>query len=88
MALNHPNEVLAIHMNMFLALPPNAAKSPEKFLRFEHGQYSDQEKKNLERTEWFATAEVRPAEKAQEFSFANGLRCISVDISVSRRQSL
>lgn len=58
MALNHPDEVQAIHINMFLALPPDATKSPEKFRRFKHNQYSDQEKKNLERTEWFATLEV------------------------------
>lgn len=58
MALNHANAVLAIHINMFLALPPNATKAPEKFHRFQGGQYSEQEKKNLERTEWFATVEV------------------------------
>jgi hypothetical protein len=62
MALNHADEVLAIHINMFLALPPDAVKAPDKFLRFTRGQYSDQEQKNLERTEWFATMEVRQAE--------------------------
>ena len=58
MALNHADAVLAIHINMFLALPPDAMKAPEKFYRFQGGQYSEQEKKNLERTEWFATVEV------------------------------
>lgn len=68
MALNH-DEVLAIHINMFLALPPDAAKSPEKFVRFERGQYSDQEKKNLERTEWFATVEVRATKMALKWLY-------------------
>jgi hypothetical protein len=63
MALNHTDEVLAIHINMFPALWPDTAKGPDKFLRFARGQYSDQEQKNLERTEWFATVEVRQAEQ-------------------------
>ena len=59
MALNHPNHVLAIHINMFLALPPDEKKAPEKYARYIANEYSEQEIKNLERTNWFATEEVR-----------------------------
>lgn len=58
MALNHSDSVIAIHINMFLALPPDAKKAPEKFARYAANQYSNQELKNLERTHWFATEEV------------------------------
>lgn len=58
MALDHPEAVIAIHINMFLALPPNAEKAPEKFARYQENDYSEQELKNLDRTNWFATAEV------------------------------
>lgn len=58
MALNYPEVVTAIHINMFLALPPNQNKSPEKYERFVKNEYSAQEIKNLERTHWFATEEV------------------------------
>ncbi|KAJ6071482.1 hypothetical protein N7499_009496 [Penicillium canescens] len=65
MALNHADAVLAIHINMFLALPPDAKKSLNKFLRFARGLYSEQEQKNLERTKWFATME-RGYQRIQE----------------------
>ena len=58
MALNYPEVVIAIHINMFLALPPKQNKSPEKYERFVKNEYSPQEIKNLERTHWFATEEV------------------------------
>ncbi|CAH0021518.1 unnamed protein product [Clonostachys rhizophaga] len=65
MALDHPEAVIAIHINMFLALPPNAKKSPEKFARYQKNDYSEQELKNLDRTNWFATAE-RAYQRVQE----------------------
>lgn len=65
MALNHPDAVQAIHINMFLALPPNREKSPEKFQRYQNNDYSAQEKQNLERTHWFATKE-RGYQRIQE----------------------
>lgn len=58
MALNHPDAVQAIHINMFLALPPDSKKAPEKFARYQKNDYSNREVKNLERTSWFATEEV------------------------------
>jgi len=58
MALNHPDAVQAIHINMFLALPPDEKKSPEKFARYQKNEYSEQDLKNLERTNWFANNEV------------------------------
>lgn len=68
MALNHPDAVQAIHINMFLALPPNREKSPEKFQRYQNNDYSAQEKQNLERTHWFATKEVKSAEHQKTIS--------------------
>ncbi|KAH7120258.1 Alpha/Beta hydrolase protein [Dactylonectria estremocensis] len=65
MALNHPEPVLAIHINMFLALPPNPEKSKESFERYKGNSYSDQELKNLDRTHWFATDE-RGYQRIQE----------------------
>ncbi|KAF7553412.1 hypothetical protein G7Z17_g3641 [Cylindrodendrum hubeiense] len=65
MALNHPESVLAIHINMFLALPPSPEKSKEKFERYKNNAYSDQELKNLDRTHWFATDE-RGYQRIQE----------------------
>lgn len=59
MALDHPEVVKAIHINMFLALPPNKKSSAEKIQRYERNDYSVWEKKNLERTHWFATEEVQ-----------------------------
>jgi hypothetical protein len=58
MALNHSDSVIAIHINMFLALPPDATKSPEKFARYKSNEYSEEELRNLDRTHWFATEEV------------------------------
>ena len=58
MALNHPDAVQAIHINMFLALPPDSRKAPEKYARYQKNDYTEQELKNLERTHWFATEEV------------------------------
>ncbi|KAJ4137296.1 hypothetical protein NW768_002879 [Fusarium equiseti] len=49
MALNHPDAVQAIHINMFLALPPDEKKSPEKFARYQKNDYSERELKNLKR---------------------------------------
>ncbi|OHW96422.1 epoxide hydrolase [Colletotrichum incanum] len=65
MALNHPSAVQAIHINMFLALPPSREKSPEKFMRYEKNDYSRQELNNLQRTHWFATKE-RGYQRIQE----------------------
>ncbi|KAM6528983.1 hypothetical protein FALCPG4_009935 [Fusarium falciforme] len=65
LALNHPNAVKAIHINMFLALPPNSKKSPDKFAKYEANDYSEQELQNLERTHWFATEE-RGYQRIQE----------------------
>ncbi|KAJ4992482.1 epoxide hydrolase 1 [Stagonosporopsis vannaccii] len=65
MALNHPQNVLAIHINMFLALPPDEKKAPQKYARYTANQYSDQEIRNLERTNWFATEE-RGYQRIQE----------------------
>ncbi|CAG7978452.1 unnamed protein product [Penicillium salamii] len=65
MALNHPEEVQAIHINMFLALPPDAIKASDKSFQYNHGRYSDEEEKNLERTKWFATIE-RGYQRIQE----------------------
>lgn len=59
MALNHSNAVRAIHINMLLALPPDEHKSPEKYARYSRNEYSEQEIRNLERTHWFSTEEVR-----------------------------
>lgn len=59
MALNHAKAVQAIHINMFLALPPDSNKSPEKHRRYVSNDFSEQEIKNLERTKWFATFEAR-----------------------------
>lgn len=58
MALGHPDKVLGIHINMFLALPPSPESSPEKFRRYQDMAYDTQELKNLERTRWFAHNEV------------------------------
>lgn len=58
MALNHPEAVVAIHLNMFLALPPMDTHDSEKLARYEANSYSEQELRNLERTHWFATVEV------------------------------
>ncbi|CAJ0538584.1 Ff.00g066250.m01.CDS01 [Fusarium sp. VM40] len=65
MALNHPDAVQAIHINMFLALPPDSKKAPEKFARYQKNDYSNREVKNLERTSWFAT-EDRGYQRIQE----------------------
>ncbi|KAF6785184.1 epoxide hydrolase, partial [Colletotrichum sojae] len=65
LALNYPDAVQAIHINMFLALPPKADKAPEKHQRFLKNDYSAQELKNLDRTNWFATAE-RGYQRIQE----------------------
>ncbi|OLN83428.1 putative epoxide hydrolase 1 [Colletotrichum chlorophyti] len=65
LALDHPDAVQAIHINMFLALPPSAEKAPDKFARYQHNNYSDQELRNLERTKWFATEE-RGYQRIQE----------------------
>ncbi|KAH6695604.1 Alpha/Beta hydrolase protein [Plectosphaerella plurivora] len=67
MALNDPKAeaVQAIHINMFLALPPSQDKAPEKFARYQNNDYSEQELKNLERTKWFATDE-RAYQRVQE----------------------
>ncbi|RDW93094.1 epoxide hydrolase family protein [Aspergillus mulundensis] len=59
MALNFPESVQAIHINMFLALPPDHLKEKPK------SEYSEQEQKNMERTEWFATNE-RGYQRIQE----------------------
>lgn len=62
LALNHPEVVQAIHINMFLAVPPSETRSPEKFRRYTENNYSAQELKNLDRTRWFANEEVdRPS---------------------------
>ncbi|SCO88754.1 related to hydrolases or acyltransferases (alpha/beta hydrolase superfamily) [Fusarium oxysporum] len=65
MALNHPDAVQAIHINMFLALPPDSKKAPEKYARYQKNDYTEQELKNLERTHWFATEE-RGYQRIQE----------------------
>ncbi|KAH7196527.1 Alpha/Beta hydrolase protein [Fusarium flagelliforme] len=65
MALNHRDAVQAIHINMFLALPPDEEKSPEKFARYQKNEFSEQELKNLERTNWFANNE-RGYQRIQE----------------------
>ncbi|KAK2671707.1 Epoxide hydrolase-like [Fusarium oxysporum f. sp. vasinfectum] len=65
MALNHPDAVQAIHINMFLALPPDSRKAPEKYARYQKNDYTEQELKNLERTHWFATEE-RGYQRIQE----------------------
>ncbi|KAH6638492.1 Alpha/Beta hydrolase protein [Boeremia exigua] len=65
MALDHPESVLAIHINMFLALPPVEKKAPEKYARYVANDYSIQEIRNLERTHWFATDE-RGYQRIQE----------------------
>jgi len=44
---------------MFLAVPPSETKSPVKYKRYLDNDYSARELKNLERTRWFATEEVR-----------------------------
>lgn len=58
MALGHPEMVLGIHINMFLALPPSPESSVEKFQRYQRMDYDTQELENLERTRWFAHNEV------------------------------
>lgn len=58
MALNHSDAVRAIHINMFLAIPPVKEKSPDKWARYQKNEYSNQELRNLDRTHWFATEEV------------------------------
>lgn len=58
MALNHATAVRAIHINMFLALPPDEKHSPGKYARYQKNDYSEQELQNLDRTRWFATDEV------------------------------
>ncbi|KAL5614012.1 hypothetical protein FOVSG1_003075 [Fusarium oxysporum f. sp. vasinfectum] len=65
MALNHPDAVQAIHINMFLALPPDSKKAPEKYTRYQKNEYTEQELKNMERTHWFATEE-RGYQRIQE----------------------
>ncbi|TVY63011.1 putative epoxide hydrolase [Fusarium oxysporum f. sp. cubense] len=65
MALNHPDAVQAIHINMFLALPPDSKRAPEKYARYQKNDYTEQELKNLERTHWFATEE-RGYQRIQE----------------------
>ncbi|KAH7126454.1 Alpha/Beta hydrolase protein [Dactylonectria estremocensis] len=65
MALNHSDAVLAIHINMFLALPPKKDHSPAKFARYQSNSYSQQELANLDRTNWFATKE-RAYQRVQE----------------------
>ena len=59
MALNRPDAVRAIHINMFLAVPPEEKRSPEKYARYLQNDYSEQELRNLDRTRWFATEEAR-----------------------------
>ncbi|KAK5046882.1 hypothetical protein LTR84_007236 [Exophiala bonariae] len=65
MALNHAEAVQAIHINMFLALPPNRKEAPEKYARYVANDFSQQEIVNLERTNWFATVE-RGYQRIQE----------------------
>ncbi|KAF4473206.1 epoxide hydrolase [Fusarium agapanthi] len=65
MALNYADAVQAIHINMFLALPPDTKKAPEKYARYQKNDYTEQELKNLERTHWFATEE-RGYQRIQE----------------------
>ncbi|KAL4971867.1 Alpha/Beta hydrolase protein [Aspergillus desertorum] len=65
MALNHLDAVLAIHINMFLALPPDPSASPEKYARYQRMDYSEQELRSLERANWFATTE-RGYQRIQE----------------------
>ncbi|OJI97565.1 hypothetical protein ASPVEDRAFT_59247 [Aspergillus versicolor CBS 583.65] len=65
MALNHPDAVRAIHINMFLAVPPDEKLSPEKYARYIQNDYSEQELRNLDRTRWFATEE-RGYQRIQE----------------------
>ncbi|KAL4908955.1 hypothetical protein BDW74DRAFT_165644 [Aspergillus multicolor] len=65
MALNHPKAVRGIHINMFLALPPDEKCSPEKYARYRRNDYSEQELRNLDRTHWFATEE-RGYQRIQE----------------------
>ncbi|GKZ30163.1 hypothetical protein AbraIFM66950_008022 [Aspergillus brasiliensis] len=62
-ALGHPDKVLGIHINMFLALPPSPESSVEKFQRYQNMDYSTQELKNLKRIRWFANNEVSEANK-------------------------
>ncbi|RGP66310.1 epoxide hydrolase [Fusarium sporotrichioides] len=50
---------------MFLALPPDETKSLEKFAQYKKNDYSEQELKNLERTNWFANNE-RGYQRIQE----------------------
>ncbi|GKZ22830.1 hypothetical protein AbraCBS73388_009010 [Aspergillus brasiliensis] len=69
MALGHPDKVLGIHINMFLALPPSPESSVEKFQRYQNMDYSTQELKNLEeRTRWFANNEVSKANKISPYT--------------------
>nr|XP_041546966.1 uncharacterized protein AKAW2_70082S [Aspergillus luchuensis]BCS03204.1 hypothetical protein AKAW2_70082S [Aspergillus luchuensis] len=65
MALGHPEMVLGIHINMFLALPPSPESSTEKFQRYQRMDYDTQELENLERTRWFAHNE-RGYQRVQE----------------------
>ncbi|CAG8098344.1 unnamed protein product [Penicillium salamii] len=65
MALNHTEEVQAIHINMFLALPPDTFKASDKSFQYNYGRHSDEEEKNLERTKWFTTME-RGYQRIQE----------------------
>ncbi|CAI7628050.1 unnamed protein product [Penicillium crustosum] len=65
MALNHSDAVRAIHINMFLAIPPVKEKSPTKWTRYKQNDYSDQELRDLDRTKWFATKE-RGYQRIQE----------------------
>ncbi|KAF5240405.1 hypothetical protein FANTH_9665 [Fusarium anthophilum] len=65
MALDHPDAVQAIHINMFLAIPPDSNKAPEKYARYQKKDYTEQELRNLERTHWFATEE-RGYQRIQE----------------------
>lgn len=58
MAYNHPDAVIAIHINMLLALPPDQEKAPEKYEKYQKNDYSEQELKNLDRTNWFSEGEV------------------------------
>ncbi|OTA60458.1 alpha/beta-hydrolase [Hypoxylon sp. EC38] len=53
MGLQYPSHVIASHVNLILAKPPNPLRSPLLILQYVLGWYSAHEKAGLKRTSWY-----------------------------------
>jgi len=56
-AQNHPDSCLAVHVNMLTAVPPSPLQHPAQFFWVVTGWFTPEEKKRLERRQWWIKGE-------------------------------